>query len=34
MFQFTGFPPYTYGFSARYLKFVQVGCPIQKSADL
>ena len=33
MFQFTGSPPYDYGFIIRYLKFVQVGFPIQISAD-
>ena len=33
MFQFTGFPPYNYGFIARYVRSSYVGFPIQKSAD-
>ena len=33
MFQFTGFPPYTYGFSIRYMRFAHVGSPIQISMD-
>ena len=34
MFQFTGFPPYTYVFSARWQESLLPGCPIQISAAL
>ena len=33
MFQFSGFPPFHYGFMKRYLWSSQVGFPIQKSPD-
>ena len=32
MFQFTGFPAYTYGFSIRHMRCSHVGFPIQISA--
>ena len=34
MFQFTGFPPYTYVFNARWQESLLPGCPIQISAAL
>ena len=34
MFQFTGFPPYAYVFSIRYIRSSYVGSPIQIPADL
>ena len=34
MFQFSGFPPYDYGFIIRYMVFYHVGFPIRISADL
>ena len=34
MFQFSGFPPYDYGFIIQYMEFVHVGFPIRKSTDL
>ena len=33
MFQFTGFPTYSYGFTVGRLRFAQPGFPIQISAD-
>ena len=33
MFQFTGLPPYDYGFIIRYTESVCVGCPIRRSPD-
>ena len=33
MFKFTGLPPYTYGFSIRYMRSSHVGFPIQISVD-
>ena len=33
MFQFSGFPPYDYGFIIRYMESVHVGFPIRISAD-
>ena len=33
-FSSPGLPPYTYGFSIRYMRFAHVGCPIQISSDL
>ena len=33
MFQFSGFPPYDYGFIIRYMEFVHVGFPIRRPAD-
>ena len=33
MFQFTAFPSVHYGFMHGYLRFAQVGFPIQKSPD-
>ena len=33
MFQFSGFPTITYGFSYGQLRFAQLGFPIQKSPD-
>ena len=33
MFQFTGFPSTAYGLGCGYLRFSQVGFPIQKSPD-
>ena len=33
MFQFTTFPSIRYGFTYGYLRFAQVGFPIQKSPD-
>ena len=33
MFQFRRFPPYTYGFSIRWLRFAQPDCSIRKSTD-
>lgn len=32
MFQFAGFPCYSYVLAVAYLSFAQTGCPIQKSA--
>ena len=32
-FSSPGLPPYTYGFSIRYMRFAHVGCPIQISSD-
>ena len=32
MFQFTGFPPYSYGFTVRYMRVAHVGFPIQTPA--
>ena len=32
MFQFSGFPPYDYGFIIRYMRFSHVGFPIRRSA--
>ena len=34
MFQFSGFPPYNYGFIIRWQDIVLPGCPIRKSAGL
>ena len=34
MFQFTGFPSITYGFSYGYMESFHVGSPIQISVDL
>ena len=33
MFQFSGFPPYDYGFIIRYMESVHVGFPIRRPAD-
>ena len=33
MFQFSGFPPYDYGFIIRYMRCAHVGFPIRISAD-
>ena len=33
MFQFSGFPPYHYGFMIRYMESVHVGFPIRIPAD-
>ena len=33
MFQFSGFPPYHYGFMIRYMEVFHVGFPIRISTD-